>query len=197
MKKIILTAAIILSSLSFMSCVDDSYDLENVKNDNNGLGDKNTVISVPIGDIAIPFDEIMENITRAVEKYRLKEQDIKETYELPEGWLNEEIRNTLTNGDGTVTITAKCSAYPTGFPGMTIDLDFSGETIFDKPVVINSKNTEVTTDPIDDKKIEDITKSTELTYSIHFDQKEFECDIEELEDLIISISITKSGPIIL
>ncbi|MFI3299526.1 MAG: hypothetical protein R3Y49_06970 [Rikenellaceae bacterium] len=189
--------ALIIVLFAFTGCVDNDYDLSDVNSDNIGLGDSETIISAPIGDIVLSLDDILTDFTRATQEYTLTDQNIESTIALDEGWITDQVKNTLTSGGGTIVVSASCDVYPEGVPQMTLQLWFDNIALFDDSQVINSQNTSITSQELDSDEVNDIVNASQLRYSIYFAEKTFSCDFEDVENLVIKLSITKKGPIVL
>ncbi|MFI3286566.1 MAG: hypothetical protein R3Y08_07930 [Rikenellaceae bacterium] len=194
MKKIF-TLFVAVSSLSLASCVDDSFNLDDVNNDNVGVGDSNTVINVPVATIDLNFSDILSDFTRAVQTYTFEEQEIEDSIELGENWLDEEFKSKLTSGEGEISLTVECSEYPEGLPGATFEVWFDEIALFDGEQRLNSNNPKITTSSLGEQEIDDIAAANTLTYKVSFDEKSFECDLDELENITFSLSLTKTGAI--
>lgn len=193
--KTILTPFLALVLLLAVGCVDDNYDLNDLEDDNTGLGDSNSIVSAPVGDIPLPLNEILEDFTRATEEYTLIDQNVEGEYIFEEGWLSDEIKNTLTSGDGTVTVTASCETYPVGLPEITLQIWFGDIAVFEENQVINATNTEATSKDFDTDTVATMLESTQISYQVYFAEKTFSCDFEDIENLILKLSVTKTGPI--
>ncbi len=182
-------------ALLFSSCVDNSYNLDDLDDDNTGLGDSTTEVSAPLGTIEIPFENIIEGYTRAAQQYTLIDQTVEDEFTLEDEWLSESIVSSLTDSDGTITITASCDNYPEGLPEITFEVWFGSIAFFDGVQVISSENPSITTGELSAQDVKDIAASTTLKYKAYFSEKTFTADLGDLDGLVIKITINKTGAI--
>ncbi|MFI3287633.1 MAG: hypothetical protein R3Y61_04060 [Rikenellaceae bacterium] len=193
--KTIKLSLLAFAAILFASCVDNSYNLDDLDDDNTGLGDSSTEVSAPLGTVEIPFENIIEGYSRAAQQYTLIDQTVEDEFLLEDGWLSESIVNSLTDSDGTITITASCDNYPEGLPEITFEIWFDSVVFFDGVQVISSENPSITSGELTAQEVKDIAASTTLKYKAYFSEKTFTADLDDVESLVIKLSITKTGAI--
>ncbi len=193
--KNLFTFLLALSIFSLVGCVDREFDLSDVNDENVGLGDANSVVTVPITTIELNFEDILSNYTRATQSYTLSNPTIEKSIELGENWLDEDLKSTLTDGDGDIYLTLECVTYPAGFPSASYELWFDDIAILDQAQTISEENPSITTSALNDQMIDEIAASTSLNYKVTFSELTFECDLEELENLTFQLSLTRTGAI--
>ncbi len=188
------TFFLLLLTLSLVGCVDDNFNLGDIDNENNGLGDADTEVTAPIGTIEIDLDEIM-TISRAAETYTLISQTVEDELELKEGWMSDDIKDILTSNGSEIKISVECTPFPDGLPEIKADLAVGDVQLFDATQVINAETPKITTTSLDQSEIDAIAAAKSLNYKLLFSEKSFTCDFEDCRTLTVKISITRTGAI--
>ncbi|MFI3280987.1 MAG: hypothetical protein R3Y44_03325 [Rikenellaceae bacterium] len=194
MKKI-LTLSLLLSTLFFTSCVDKDFNLNDLADDNIGLGDAETEVSAPTGDIEIALDDILTPTLRASESYTLISQTVEDVLPLASDWLSDDFKEYLTSGDSEITLSAECSPFPEGLPDITVEIFFGDVALFDTTQTLSYNDTKITSTALSQDDIDVIVSATELRYKLYFAEESFTCDFENYENLTITLTLTRTGAI--
>ncbi len=194
MKKLF-TYLLLSTSIVFVGCIDSEFDLGNVNNDNVGIGDSESEITLPVTSINLNLDDILVDFTRATQTYTLDSQTVEDTFSLGQGWMDEELKSQLVSEDGDVKINIEFTPYPEGLPEATIDLWFGDISLFDEAQVVNSNNTVVTTSSLSVDEIDEIYNTETLSYKVYFSEQTFSCDFEDLDCITLNVTLTRTGAI--
>jgi len=89
------------------SCIDKKYDLSEIDNDNDAIGDE---FVMPLANIEIKFDELFEFDFQEIKSSEIKEVEIPETfdevYDIGSG-LGDDVTDWLGENVENITITAE------------------------------------------------------------------------------------------